>query len=156
MSGKIVMNFFPVRVWFQNETFGSETVSRLSWKKDTWRTGNSILFHWVGNELISFKPRSLTIQRSHSSFFRFIYVVAIREFEICSRYAIINDLHFHIFININIPFDDICNMISWLDVKAAVGICKSKHIFLDVMISKKHNSRIIFPESHYQFCINPT
>ena len=154
MSGKIVMNFFPVRVWFRNKTFGWETVCRLSWKKDTWRTGNSIFFHWVGNELICFKPRSLTIQRSNSSFFRFIYLVAFREFEICSRHLIINNLHFHIFININTPLDDICN-ISWLDVKAAVSICKSKHIFLDVMISKKHNSRIIFPKSHYHFWINP-
>ena len=134
MSGKIVMNFIPIRVWFRNKTFGSETVCRLSWEKDTWKTENTIFFHWVGNELISFKPRSLTIQRSHSSFSRFIYVVTFREFEICSRHAIINNLHFHISININTLVYDICN-ISWLDVKSAVSIYKSKHIFLDVMIS---------------------
>ena len=93
------------------------------------------------NELMSFKPRSLTIQPSHSSFFRFIYAVTFREFEICSRHAIINNLHFHIFINISTLFYDICN-ISRLDVKAAVSIYKSKHIFLNVMISKKHSSKL--------------
>ena len=45
MSGKIVMNFIPIRVWFRNKTFGSETVCRLSSKKDTWKTENAIFFH---------------------------------------------------------------------------------------------------------------
>ena len=101
-----------------------------------------------------FKPRSLTIQQSHCGFSRFIYVVTFREFEICSRHPIINNLHLIIFININNLFDHICN-ISWLDVKAAVSIYKSEHIFLDVIISKKHNSRIIFAKSHYHFPIHP-
>ena len=105
--------FFPVRVRFGNKTFGSETVCRLSWKKDTWKTEKTIFFHWAGNELVSFKLRSLTIQQSHSSFSRFIYVVTSREFEICSRHAIINNLHFHIFININTLFDDIWNISCW-------------------------------------------
>ena len=37
-------SFFPIRVWFRNKTFGSETVCRLSWKKDKWKTENTILF----------------------------------------------------------------------------------------------------------------
>ena len=37
--------FFPVRVRFGNKTFGSETVCRLSWKKDTWKTEKTIFFH---------------------------------------------------------------------------------------------------------------
>ena len=121
MSTKIVMDFFPMPVWFRNKTFGSKTVCRLSWKEDTWKTENTIFFYWVCNELIYFKPRSLTIQWFFSSFSRFICIVTLREFDICFSYAIINNLDFYIFINVNTIFYDICN-IFWLDAKAAIII----------------------------------
>ena len=150
MSGKIVMDFFPIRVWFWNKLFRLETVRRLSWEKDTWKATPPSS---ICNELISFKPKSLTIQWSHSSFSRFICLVTFREFENCSRHAIINNLHFHVFININ-------TLLLWylqylLVVRQNCSqYLKSKLIFFDLMISKNHNSRIIFHKSCYYFWIN--
>ena len=140
---------FPICIWFWNETFDSKIMCRLSWK--TWKIGNTILFHWVCNELMSFKPRSLTIQWSRST--ELIFVEKFREFEIFSRNAIVDNLHFHVLVSMTFFF-----IISAIYVGSNLLLASKKIkqcIFLDVIINKTQQQDYIFPKSHCHSCINP-